>query len=66
MENEKNEENYQNIIKFLDNVGKALEGQKDIYVKETDEVKERGQNPKEYLINFVNDTKKIIKKKYKE
>lgn len=66
MENEKNEENYQNILKFLDNVGKALEGQKDIYVKETNEVREKGHNPKESLISFVNATKKIIAEKYLE
>ena len=66
MENEKNEENYQNILKFLDNVGKALEGQKDIYVQKTNEDKESGQNPKESLDLFVNATKKVIAEKYIE
>ena len=66
MENEKNEENYQNILKFLDNVGKALEGQKDIYVQKTDDEKENGQNPKESLDLFINATKKVIAEKYIE
>ena len=66
MENDKNEENYQNILKFLDNVGKALEGQKDIYVQKTDDEKENGNNPKESLDLFVNATKKVIAEKYVE
>jgi hypothetical protein len=66
MENDKNEENYQNILKFLDNVGKALEGQKDIYVQKTDDEKEKGQNPKESLDLFVNATKNVISEKYIE
>ena len=65
MENEK-DENYQNIIKFLDNVGKALEGQKDIYIQKTDEEREKGQNPKESLNIFVQATKDIIAEKYIE
>ena len=65
MEDEK-DENYQNIIKFLDNVGKALEGQKDIYIQKTDEEREKGQNPKESLNIFVQATKDIIAEKYIE